>query len=100
MAHAVERSGLEDDGPTRAALAAHEAGHAAAGWALGRRVERVWIDTGGGTEIGNTTALRLTDQVAIGRACLRDGIARNSYPHLDGPRRSKERFMRNLGRFA
>jgi hypothetical protein len=71
MAHAVERSGLEDDGPTRAALAAHEAGHAAAGWALGRRVERVWIDTGGGTEIGNTTALSLTDQATGARRSTR-----------------------------
>jgi peptidase M50B-like protein len=65
----VERSELEDDEPpTRTALAAHEAGHAVAAWALGRRVERVWIDSGGGTEVRNTKALPLIDQVAIGRA--------------------------------
>src|SRR5436305_13625499 len=58
----------DNEPPTRAAVAAHEAGHAVAVWALGRPVARMWIDSGGGTEIGNTTALPLTDQVAVCRA--------------------------------
>ena len=58
----------DSEAPTREAIAAHEAGHAVAAWALGRPVGRMWIDTGGGTEIGNWTELSLTDQVALHRA--------------------------------
>ena len=58
----------DDETPTRAAIAAHEAGHAVAAWALSCPVERMWIEGDGGGISIDATGLSWTDQVAVCRA--------------------------------
>ena len=56
--------------PSRKPVAIHEAGHAVAAWALGLRIERLWIDDNGygGTDTTGESQLPLVDQIAIFRA--------------------------------